>query len=94
MLWKLENGFRMSLSIGLSKCGSPGMEPTDVSACTHIKTRGHLKPNNAVGKTGYKRENAVGEGLQYTWYVKLWGTERMEPDASLRSSSTLTPTSP
>lgn len=42
---------------------------TFFSVTTHIKNRGYMKPNAAVGKTTYKFKAAVGDILLYTLTV-------------------------
>jgi hypothetical protein len=50
-----ENGFACHNSRALSKCGSVGVEASDIfSVGTRIKNCGNIKPDNAVGKTACK----------------------------------------
>jgi hypothetical protein len=51
-----------------SKCGSLGAEATDSSFYVQrkqMKNRVDIKPNTAVGKTGYIWKTTVGDGLPY-----------------------------
>jgi hypothetical protein len=54
----------MSLQCNLQQCGSPGVEATDFFKYIKLQPA-DIKPNTAVGKTGYIWKAANGETLLY-----------------------------